>query len=569
MLSEEEIKKLKRRYIDDLYAKTRAEQKLDLAFIDDTFQPTAVRPPHQVLRLGLGAEIVNSPAEQIVTSNPQAFVEVLKGDQEAGARISKVINSWIDVLKRQNPNPFKESVKNKLGRGENYIKVVHNELWVTKAKGKDDKGFPIFDRRGLPVLFLIPDPMVIYGSPEEDENGIPDRVIVFYERQPEEVIVRYPKWSNRKKDKELTEWFEFWDRDTVQFEADGEIVRRAPNPYKFPPFIRKYSGFGRRSPDGELSNLIVSNIRNSRGLIEEICVCFSDISSILHMSAHRGKTVLAAGKVNKEQLQQMQMGAYIVNVLDGLEDLAQFKIEDINIEQPSAETLVHVNSMMAELKQRHPLILSGFPWETSGRQQDMTQVKAMRRYDTVVDNTEIEWPSAFEKAFKVMRAIPTLVPEGLRLSDLDVEFKCSVKLKVKDPIEEDRLITLGDRLRRLPNPAIDLETFHTEFMGMTREKSKETIAKMLADMVTIYNPDIAAVMGMVAAEESGMERWLEMAKQRRQITEQQQQGLEQAPPITTQERTQGEVQTPLGREIGTIGTTGARTPPARYTRGGI
>ncbi len=206
--------------------------------------------------------------------------------------------------------------------------------------------------------------------------------------------------------------------------------------------------------------------------------------------------------------------------------------------------------------------MAGFPMGTSGRQQGMTDVSAMRRYDTVIENTENEWATAFEMAFKIMKAVPTLVPDGLRKSDLAIAFKCQVKLKAKDPIEEDRLITLGDRLRRQPDPAIDLKTFHTDFMGYTPEESKQIQAQIMADNVTIYNPDWAEVAGMIAAEEGGMEQWLERVRQRRQQME----GLKQPPPKTTQQRQQGEVQTESGREIGTEGTRGARQPPNRFTR---
>jgi hypothetical protein len=94
------------------------------------------------------------------------------------------------------------------------------------------------------------------------------------------------------------------------------------------------------------------------------------------------------------------------------------------------------------------------------------------------------------------------------------------------------------------------------------------MAKMLADMVTIYNPDWAEVAGMVAAEESGMDIWLQKARQRRKEKEAQRRGLAEPPPITTQERALGEVKTELGREYPIEGTRGARFPPERYVRGG-
>jgi len=567
MLSEDKILEYKKRYTEGdggIYAQTRAQQDIDKKYIDDTFQPR-IRHPHKILRLGLGEEIVNSPAEQIVTSNPQAFVEC--GNKEAGLRIGKVINGWIDILRRQNPQPFKESVKNKLARGENYVKAVHNETWVTNPVTEDKDGLPVFDTRGLPVLFPILDPMVVYGSPEEDENGVPIRVLVFFKRQPWDIIVKYPHWKDPKNTlgakagvRKLTEWFAFWDEDTMFASADGDILVHSDNPYKCMPWARRYSGLGRRSPDGELSSLIVSDIKNSRGLIEEIAIMRSDIASIMHLSAHKPKTIISPGELNEKDIRtNLSFESYDLNILQNVPTGTEIK--DIEISPPAREAFEHAANIMADLARRHPYIMAGFPFGSSARQDTGASAAAMKRYDTVIENTETEWATIFERAFKMMREIPTMVPKGLHKSDLDIDFKCTVLLKAKDPIEEDRLITLGDRLRRLPNPAIDLGTFHTEFMGYTANKSKEVMAKMLADMVTINNPQWAQVMGMIAAEEGGMTDWLRRVAQ--QGLEEGKGGLGAPIPQTTQERTQGEGQPGSLTE----GTRGGRNPPTRYTRG--
>ena len=547
----ERIRELKKSQ-QELYSKTRSQQNIDQTFIDDTFIPD-VRHPHKVLRLGLGAEIVNSPAEQIVTANPQAFIEVLEGRKDAAGRISKVINDWIDVLRRQNPNPFKESVKNKLSRGENYVKFSYDEDWTPKIP------------YSIPIHFTILDPLIIYGSLKEDDNGIPDKVLVIYERQLKDVIVRYPKWENPKRKEQKVEWFEFYDKNTVQFEADDVVVRRQPNPYGIMPFVRKYSGFGRRSPDGEFANLIVSDIRNSRGLLEEICVMRSDIASVMHLTAHKPKTITSTGKINDEQIREnLSFETYDLNILDMLPP--DFKIADYTIEQPSAEAFQHTANIMAELTRRHPYIMAGFPMGASGRQQSMADVSAMRRYDTIVENTENEWATAFEQAFRILKEVSAPLPEGLRKSDLDVLFKCTVKLKAKDPIEDERLGTLGSRY--LLNKEIDPMTNLIEFKGYTQERAKQILTDILKWQVLLNSPDIAELIGLRAAEKSGMAEDLQMIKARRQQLESQKlPTLGQELPPSGQQRVRGEVQTQLGREQEPEGVRGARRPPSNYTRG--
>ena len=555
----DQIKVYKERYIKELYLQTREAQKTDDTYINDTFKVPEVKNPHHLYRSGLGVRIIDAPAEQIITSNPQAFFEVIKGAKDVGEHLSEIVNAiWLDILRRQNPNIFKESVKNPLARGETYIKLAHNESWVTGGN----------KRLGLPVHFLVLDPMVIYGSPEEDVNGIPERVIVFYERQLSDVIVRYPNWSNPKKaekgENPKVEWFEYWDSETKYIEADEEPILDGgiqPNIYGFPPFVRKYSGFGRRSPDGELANLIVSDIRRSRDLLREECAMRSNIASVMYLYAHKPKTLIVPPGTDIENLkEEFSLGSYDINVIQA--DPAQIKIVDEDI-VPSPEMFTHYQSILSQLNQRHPFILP-FPMGSSGRQDVGALVYNLKRYDTVVENTENLFATAIEQALKIVDAVPSLIKgTGLRQGDLDAKIKCNVKLKAADPLEEDRRITLGNRLWNSGKGSISLQRFHTEFQGMTEAESKKEIAKMLADQVTIYNPDIAAVMGMVAAKEGGMEEYLAQLQEQRKGMEGT--GMREELPRTGEERIQGEVETPFGGEESV--SRGARRPPAGYTRG--
>ena len=569
MLGIDEIKNFKKRYATDpdcIYTKVRSEQKTDQSYRDDTFKVDEIREPHKVWRSGLGARMVDAPAEQIITSNPQAFFETVSKNKEAINRISQVVNqNWIPILRRQNPNPFKEFVKNDLGRGESFIKVCHNEGWVTNPIGTDKDKLPIFNRQGLPVFFLLLDPMVIYASPEEDENGIPERVIIKYERQPLDVIVRYSKWTNPKRDEKGNkgvEWLEYWDKDTMYFEADEETVLHKPNPYNFVPFVRKYSGFGRRSPSGELADLIVSDIRLSRDLIKQECITRSNIASIEHIFAHRPKTLITQGEISDKQLAELQWGAYDLNVLTGVTPDTKF----IEEEYPSVPPEMYQNlaNIKAEIAQRNPLIMSGFPFGSSGRQQDLSSMAAMRRYDSIIENTENAFATAFEMALKICKVIPTLKPDGLNKGDLDAKYKCQVKLKAEDPIEQDRLATLGSRL--LAQSEIDPITNLTEYKGYTMDEARKILVDILKWRVLLGSPDIAELIGLRAAEKSGMAEDLQYIKARRQELEK---GLGKTPTKTGMERTLGETETPLGAEAGILPGRGARRPPTRYERGGV
>ena len=563
------IKELKNYYVTELYAKTRTEQKIDQEYRDDTFAVPEVREPHKPLRLGIGSRMVDAPAEQIITSNPQVY---FMGDNEkVVACLSKVVNGkWIPYLKNLNPNPFKELVKDKLCRGESYIRVAQNPAWHDG------------DKVGLPFLFVVPDPMTIYSSIEDNDGGwlpgcgVPNNTIVYSNRLPSDVLLRYPDWEDkkqRKSKKERVEWIEYHTKDYRCFIADDEVVLEGENPYGFNPHIRKFSGFGRRSPDGELADLIVSDLRFSRDLIKEHCIIESDIAYRSHLAAHRPLIVTSEGEIDEKQLQNVSLGAYDISALGNLPPNTVLQTE-INIPPPTQAEYQYASMKWSELVQRNPFLMSGFPQGSSGRQQDMSTTAAGKRYDAPIENTQLGVATAIEMALAICAKIPDLLPEGLSREDIERKYSCEVKLRADDPIERDRAITLMDRLRTTGGAS--LRSFLIQGRGMTQDEADDEIAQILAEKVTIYNPDVAAVLGMDAAMEMGMADKVLQAKQKTATMQQNlgasvvqggQGGVDNPMTPSAMQRAQGEAQTTLGMEQSPEPVKGARTPPVNYTRG--
>ncbi len=557
LLSRDDVTTLVSHYVHNLYTKVRAQQEIDLTYINDTFVVDEIADPHTLYRSGIGDRIVNAPAEHIVTENPQVFFipkKPTKANIRSAEKMSEVVNEfWIPLIKRQNPNIFKEFIKNLLGRGESFFKVLPNPRY--------EYGDP------LPVNFTVPDSMVIYASPSESIEGVPDRVVVYYDiSQYRDLIPRYPMLENVQWDaNEQITWIEYYDHKiryaeagAVALTASGEVQEHI---YGSTPFVRKYSGFGRRSPDGELASLIVSDIRRSRDLVREECATRSNIASIEYLFAHSPYTFIGKGLVAEDIRENISFGAYDINALDA--DPKDVRIEKLEIE-PSEETYIHHATIISELHQRHPFILAGAPLGSSGRQQDMTALSGMRRYDSVVENTENAFATALKLAFKQC-CRPGFIPHGLTEADLKVDYEIKVKLKAKDPLVEDRRITMGNRLWNGGNGSISLRTFHVDYQQMTVDQSNREIARVLAERITIFNPEIAAVLGMVAAEETGMEDWLEKARMRNQVMEKAR-GLVDQPTASQQTRTQGEVETEECFEESN--QRGARNPPAAFNRTG-
>lgn len=86
--------------------------------------------------------------------------------------------------------------------------------------------------------------------------------------------------------------------------------------------------------------------------------------------------------------------------------------------------------------------------------------------------------------------------------------------------------------------------------------------------VILNSPEIAQLIGMRAAEKSGMLEDLMKLRAMSGAMEQQVLGQEQSP--TQQQRAVGETKTELGREQSDlVETKGIRRPPSEYTRGGM
>ena len=557
-MNKTEIYDLKAYLVEDLYKGVRGEQKADEAFYRDAFDVPQLISPSRVQRTGRASRLVDAPTEHIITSNPQAFRESKKDNATAEASalaVSTELNRWLTIMRRANPNPFKQTVKNDLLRGELWIHPIHNERWVTGKKV----------RNGLPVLFTTPDPMVIYADPTEDENGIPEQVIVWYPRRPSIIKSLYPNWSNPE-GKDLTDakvtvdWLEYWDKDQCYFDADGQILHNGKNLYGVTPFVHALSGFGTTSAEGNMEDLIVGRLRKSRDRLRRECAIVSDIDSTFHLFANRNIDVqpnTAQDEVPSDFADKYVMGKGLIHELPY--GITVSRSEEL---LPEPQLFQYYRDIVAEFELEDPLVISGSPMGGSGRQQDLIQTSAMRRYDTIVESVEYAWATALGIGLQICEKIPTLCPEeyGMKKTDIGKYYEVKIQLKADDPIESDRKATLGSRLYQ--QGEIDLETNLIKYQGYTLGEAKKILAKILVDNATRNNPIVAEIMGRQLALEAGMDEQYEALKTEAGRVEGNLPGIPQTGSQGGQAR-EGNVKTARGRSEADVSLTqgGARRPP--------
>ena len=518
MKNKDKIYELLGYYKDHYYHTLRGRQDTWIKYYDDTFEvPWMEEPKIEVSRTGAGAELVDEPVEQLAAAKLIATRPPLGKTQTANdkaIRVSKVINEQlIRNSMRQNPNPKKEELKNKFALGESWIHPTHNPKWVKEP----------FDRTGLPVVFLTPDPRIIFASPNEDENGIPEHVIVWYPRMPWAVKLKYPSWTDpeRKLDKlegvdttdKTVEWLEWWDKDDRVFIADREVVLSSPNPYKFVPFVHKLSGFGKSSHEGKPEDLVVSRIHKNMDLLNRDASITSDIDSSIHMFAHSPIIVTPPEGGSVPEGFQEKFIWKAGHIIENPNRLEIKRAEDL---MPDSAIFGWHDRLKADLGRVTPSVLGGTPQGETGRLQDLSYSAAMRKWEGIVGSSEDAWETAIGMALKMFDTIPGLMPDGMSSEDLGKNYVVEIELRAEDPMEALRKSESGNRMQQ--SGVIDWETNLTKYQGYTVEDAHEVMDNAIVDMAIMTNPMVQQILAMHMARELGMEEELAAMQQSQEQT---------------------------------------------------
>lgn len=525
MRSVSEIRELKDWLVNDYHASRVREQLIDRDYIEDRFKLPHIKEPYAEVKLGTAFRMVNTPANHIITSNPQVYVEAVANNDTARERQKKrgsLLNHWADTLTKQNPQPYKESVKNALQRGEGWIHVVNNPNFGEQSLFEDD----------LPIVFSIPDPLIIFASPDE-LYGVPAEVIVCYDRDYRSVINRYEHWGNPKhkgSGDKLVNWFEYWSPEIRYFEADGEPVTgysskmkrysdgQEPNILGFVPFVHFYSGYGKAGPEGKPEDLAVSRIRFNRGLILEKAEVRSAISSMLKLHSVTRVDVVETEAHQGEPKFEYSLDAGSMNLIP-----QGYQVKEHLGSEPGNQVFQHAYNIDSEIENDNPPILSGITSGSSGRQDDIAVKQGNAQFESVVDNVSTAWSTAFKMGLRVLQAIPDLLPVTIRtkkpqdgvknqvkieVEDID-DTECSVMLKAKDPIEDKAMALQGNREQQ--EGIIDWETNLTKYHGFTSDEAQEIMNKAMVDKMIMSNAILQNAIAIKAMRDLGMEQYIQSA----------------------------------------------------------
>jgi hypothetical protein len=512
MITISEIKDIRETLISDIHANRLKEQNTDISYYEDTNELPLLKDSKYVVRTGAVARMIDNVTEQVVTNSPVVYREpTKKGKQAEDSAIS--ISSWLNLqarrLNRANPNRFKESIKNSLVCGENWLYVVLNENYSPEKYPNE-----------LPFDVLTPHPLVVFFDPRMGEkDGVPNRVIVYFNRNVSDIRRVYPSFVPYGKEKKIP-FLMYYDNEARYFEA-GNGDNRQPllrdkdnnlsngsglqeNIFKCVPFVHSYSGFGKESQDGDPASLAVGRVRKIRGIYAENTTIRSNVHYIIHKYAHPNRQILnkSGAPISPEELNELDFGAGVI------QDIMLPEGADLQTDEglvPPPEVFTYLAMTMAEINNEDPAATHGIATGTSGRQEDVLKTSGLKLYDSIIFNTSNAYATAFGMGMKMCEKAFSLPPK-IDSNDIAENYQCSVELKAEDPLELSRSRAEGYNLWK--NGAIPYEEFAIRYMGKTQEEAKKMKAQIWIEEAQRNSPSFQQLIIQTAAEEMGKEEEL-------------------------------------------------------------
>ena len=506
-----EIFELKTYLMQDYHSRKVTAQETDQRYIDDKFKVEYLPEGVTQLKTGKAYRMCSAPAEHIITNTPRLYREPVGKATEAAKRVAIECNRWLNLLLRQSPQPLKEHIKKMLGTGEAWIYTAQNIDYDTSSLTT------------MPVDFVVPHPTIVYVDPEAGiKNGVPNRVIISHDRIAWSIKKQYPQWTWKKRMRDGAErpWFSvvpftmYIDNEWRYLEADDEAIFVGMQPTAdkddavfenmlgFVPFVHCYSGFGEGSADGDPKSLAVSRIRNVYDLIEE----YTAIKSILNYTIFEYAIPTvdliydpAIGEPSGDIGENYERAPGSFNMM-GLPAGSTFgKSVELT---PPPEMFQYLATIESQIDEEDPLGMIGQTMGTSGRQQIEARESALRRYDTIVENSAHAWEQAFGHALRIIEKLGAIRPKNIQKNDINGVYDVRIELKAEDPIANQIRSGDGDRKQQLG--IIDWKTNLTEYQNFTDDEADQIIANSVVDRVLLNDPIMLRTLALDFAQEAGM-----------------------------------------------------------------
>jgi len=493
------------------YHQTRTfEQVRDQEYYDDIFE-TSIQEPYHVIRTGTGARIVDSIVEHLELVVPQVFREPRKPTEKEKVSALKV-SRFLNYLVKQWQPEIGELYRNGVLRGEFIGHIQY-----------DDNKESDFDSK-VPLIFTAPDPLNIYCEPYD--AILPSKVIKNFDMKkmvakgiaPDAVVyggsceyIGY--WSEDER---------YWELGKVALTNDVE-----PNYLGFTPFVHGYSGFGKKSPDGDPATLAVGRLRKIRGRLREECEIESRIDSIIGLFANPIREITQTD-INDRGADLRNLEEQIIAPGYNLVTPYGFQSKLYTPDVASAQLFQHLYQIRQALGSEIPPIMQGqTAADATGRLADIQYEHASTKYVRLVRNLEICLSQLLGMALRILEVTPGALPltikattvskgetivteEVIEKSDINKYYDCRVELNPEKDIQSDREVMLGRTLYK--EQMIGWKKMLMDYMHMTEDEAEDTIAEALAEQAVATNPLLAQMRVEEAMQMIGATKQLQELK---------------------------------------------------------
>ena len=505
MTTVNEILELKSYLVEQYHNHRVSEQSTDQTYIDDGFEIDYLPEGVTRIKTGKAYRMVSAPAEHIVSNTPKLYREPVGKGTEQAERVASECNRWLRLMLRQNPQPFKEHIKKQLGKGESWIYTVHNNSFK-----KDDPN-------DMPVQFVIPDPTVVFVDPRGGEvDGVPNRLLMYFERAAWDIKRNYPFWPwTAGSQKDWSTKFPFlmyWDNDVrytmveaednkypLLYTKDGDIENDGiqDNIYGFVPFVHCYSGFGEGSADGDPAKLAVSRIRNIRDLIAKYTAIESVLLDQIMRFSYSSLDYLydpSEGEPPSDFAEEYDRSPGAFNTVPVIGSKITNPIVKGTDLLPDQQLFLYRVTIEQEIDEEDPLGTIAQASGTSGRQDVRAEEAALRRYDTIIENSSHAFETAFGQALEMVEKIDKIRPKSLRENDIAKYYEVDIELKADDPIAMQINSVDGDR--KQTQGIIDHKTNLINYQGYTQEEAEKIMARQTVDVIKKTDPIIQRLVAV-------------------------------------------------------------------------
>ncbi len=479
------------------------EQIIDQSFYDDTFEMPGIKSPFKVIRTGTGARIVDGIVTHIQLANPQVRREPTSksnANQDSAAKVARFCDQMLKAWRLD----ITDMVKDCVHRGEGIGQIQYNPDYSHETN------------KGVPLFFTASDPLVTFCDPYD--SVMPDAVTKDFYMQPTAARNIEPDFVPDA-DVKSVHYRSFWDKDT-KYISLGDMIKNTQNPYGFTPFVHCYSGFGKKSADGDPSYLAVGRLRRNRDRLREECSIESQIGSIIEYYAYPLAVIshtddVPRGKAEKS-LKDIVFGpAQTVVVPFG------FKHEIYTPQVAAAELFQHLYQIRDALGMDYPPLLSGQASgaQSSGRLEDILAQNITVKYSALIQNVELALSKVLGMGLWMLEKIPGALPvtiyameidekghtirkqDTLTAGDIAGNYEVTVKYNPNEQVEADRRIMLYSNLA--DKGRISWKSFLMDGMGMGEDEAEDEIAQTLAETAMVTDLQLRQTMVVESLKQIG------------------------------------------------------------------